>query len=659
MVEIRRTLSIDLETYSEADLMKSGVYNYTEDPTFEILLFAYSWDGGEVTCIDLAGGQKLPTEVTEALTDPNVLKTAYNAPFERTAIRNGLGIECDPAQWDCSMILGAQAGLPLGLAAVSNAMGLAADKSKMSIGKQLINYFCMPCKPTAINRGRTRNQPFDDYVKWDKFIDYCIRDVEAENEIRRRLSAYTPDETEKRFWDLDQKINDAGVPVDLNLVTNAIEFDTRYKAELTQRAIALTGIDNPSSTSQIKAWLEVEEGQEFESLNKKSMPDVMSQITSDVAKQFLDIRVELSKSSTKKYDAIARCVCSDSKVRGLFQFYGANRTGRFAGRLVQVQNLPQNHMSELSEARALVKAGHYQEFENHFPNVTSTLSELIRTAFVPEPGHRFIVADFSAIEARVIAWFAKEEWVLEEFRGAGKIYEATAAQMFGVPKSSIDKGQPNYELRQKGKVATLACGYGGSKNALITMGALTMGLGEDELQGIVNLWRKANSKIVKWWYSLEIAAKRALETKGTATDKIGGIVFRYNKGILLADLPSGRSLYYYKARIGTNRFGSESIAYEGMNQTTKKWETTDTYGGKLAENIVQATARDCLREAMMNLDAAGYDIRMHVHDEVVITEPIGGRSVEDVCHIAGGEIDWLPGLPLRADGYETPFYRKD
>lgn len=654
-----KTLGIDLETYSEVDIKTSGAYAYAMHPSFEILLFAWSWDGGPVSIADLLSGQKIPADVLAALIDPDVLKTAYNAPFERTCIRYGLGIPCPPEQWDCSMVLGAQAGLPLGLAALSSAMGLAADKAKMSIGKQLITYFCIPCRPTAINRGRTRNMNFDDTIKWDKFNDYCVRDVEAENTVRQKLINYMPTTGEQRFWELDQKINDNGVPVDLELVENAIAFDLRYKDELTARAIQLTGMANPSSVAQIKEWLAVEEGTTFESLNKKAMPEVMTQINGDLAREFLEIRAELSKSSTKKYDAIKRCVCADGKVRGLFQFYGANRTGRFAGRLVQVQNLPQNHMPDLADARALVKAGQFEEFEQRYPNVTSVLSELIRTAFVPEPGHRYIVADFSAIEARVIAWFAGEEWVLEEFQGEGKIYEATAARMFNVAKALITKGNDEYALRAKGKVATLALGYGGGTNALVTMGALTMGLTEDELPDLVKLWRAANPNIVKWWKSLEAAAKRAIEDRAETIDPIGNIKFTYKNGMLSVQLPSGRWLRYFKARIGENRFGNMSIQYEGMNQTTKKWETQDTYGGKLAENITQATARDCLRDSMMTLDAAGFDIRMHVHDEVVITEPIGGRSVESVCELMGKSLDWAPGLPLRADGYETPFYLKD
>lgn len=653
-----KVLSIDVETYSEIDIASGGAYKYVDDPSFELLLFAYSVDYGPVTVIDLANGGSIPPHIVTAVTDPHVLKTAFNANFERTVLAKVFGKPNPPEQWECTMILAAQMGLPLSLAGVSSAMGLPEDKAKLKDGKELIRYFCIPCKPTKVNGGRTRNYPWDDMEKWDRFVDYNKRDVEAENYIRQTLEIYRPCESEHRMWCLDQHINDKGVLVDMDVVRNAMAFDLRYKALLEEEAIDLSGLDNPNSVSQIKEWLEEMEGIEVESLNKKAMPDVMAQVETDVVKDFLHIRKELSKSSTKKYDAIERSVCSDGRIRGLFQFYGANRTGRFAGRLVQVQNLPQNHLPDLDYARELVKMGDYDMLELLYGSVASTLSELIRTAMVPEPGCRFIVADFSAIEARVIAWYAGEKWVLDEFRGEGKIYEATAAQMFGIPKEKIAKGNPEYDLRQKGKVAVLALGYQGGPNALVSMGALNMGIAEEELPNIVHLWRKANKNIVRWWYSLENAAFEAL-ADGRGTDGIGGIVFRFEDGHLFMDLPSGRSLCYYHAKVGQNRFGKPSIHYMGMNQVTKKWGLQDTYGGKLAENATQATARDCLLYSMKLLDDSGYDLRMHVHDEVIINEPLGGRSVEEVCDIMGQEIPWAKGLPLSAAGFETPFYRKD
>lgn len=657
MTTCPKVLSIDVETYSESDLGSEGAYKYTQHPSFQLLLLAYSEDYGPTKVVDLASGEAIPTDILWALTDPSILKTAYNSSFERAALSAGLGIVCPPEQWECTMVLAAQAGLPMGLAAVSKAMKLPEDVAKMKEGKDLIKYFCLPCRPTKVNGGRTRNLPEHAPEKWQVFKEYCKRDVEAENHIRKTLEHLRPNETEQRFWQLDQKINDAGVRVDMQLARNAIECSEAYKASLTERAIKLTGMDNPSSVSQIKAWLRVEEDIEVESLNKRDLPDVIAKVEGDAAKEFLEIRKELSKSSTKKYDAMIRCAGADDHARGLFQFYGATKTGRFSGRLIQLQNLPQNKLKDLDYARNLVKSGDFEKLELLFGDVAQVLSELIRTAIIPEEDSTWVVADFSAIEARVIAWYAKENWVLDVFRGDGKIYEATAANMFGVPKETIDKGHKNYDLRQKGKVATLALGYQGGTNALITMGALRMGMGEEELPEIVNLWRRANPNIVKWWYSLENAAVDAVSEKGTCRDRIGGITFRYQNNNLFMDLPSGRSLVYYNAKLGENRFGKTSIQFEAMNQVTKKWEVQDTYGGKLAENAVQATARDCLRDSMIALDEAGYDIRMHIHDEVVINGKPG--DVAKVCEIMGRPVAWAPGLPLRADGYETPFYRKD
>lgn len=653
-----KTLSIDVETYSSVNLADAGVYKYCEADDFDILLFGYSINYGPVEVIDLAGGELMPDNIRAMLTDPTVLKTAYNASFERTAIHAWLGEPMLPEQWSCTMVLAAQAGLPLGLEAVGVALGLPPDKAKAD-GRALIRYFSGPCKPTIANGGRTRNMPWDDYEKWERYKAYNQRDVEVENTIRKRIEQYAPDKTEQRFWCLDQTINDRGVRLDMELVANAIAFNEKHTASLTQQAFRLSGISNVKSQSQIKAWLKSVEGLDIESLNKKAMPDVLAQLKTEEAKTFLDLRAELSKTSVAKFDKMEVCACRDNHARGLFQFYGAARTGRFSGRLLQLQNLPQNHLDDISDIRALVKAGSYDELREKHENISQTLSELIRTAIIPEPGCQFIIADFSAIEARVIAWFAKEHDDLEEFRGAGKIYELTAARMFHVPKERIVKGNPEYELRAKGKVATLACGYGGGSKALIAMGALNAGIPEEELPGLVQQWRDAHKNIVDWWHSLEDAAMTAIRTRSSATDTLGGIVFEYEKRNLFMRLPSGRRLAYINAQIGQNRFGSDSVLYAGTNQVTRKWEMLETYGGKLAENVVQATARDCLRDTMLNLAAEGYDIRMHVHDEVIINEPINGRTLDDVLAIMCKSPVWAPDLPLNAAGFTSDFYMKD
>lgn len=653
------TLSIDVETYSSVPIKDAGAHKYCDSDDFSILLFGYSVDYGEVSVIDIADGGRIPPSVCDMLVDPKVLKTAYNAAFERTAIGRFLGFSMEPEQWSCTMVLGAQSGLPLGLEAIGKAMGLPPDQAKLD-GQALIRYFCQPCKPTLSNGGRTRNMPWDDYDKWERFKTYNGRDVEVENTIRKKLLRLSQPETEHRFWCLDQKINDTGVRLDLELARNAIDFSERYTQELTAKAVELSGISNVRSNVQIKDWLEKTEGFEIDSLNKKAMPEVHSKIQTGEAKEFLALRSELSKTSVTKYEKMLTCACRDAHARGLFQFAGAGRTSRFAGRLIQLQNLPQNHLENIAAVRAQVKAGLYEEFRQEHPNVASTLSELIRTAIIPEPGCRFIVADFSAIEARVIAWFAKEREDLEEFRGEGKIYELTASRMFGVPKSLIKKGNPEYALRAKGKVATLACGYGGGSNALVAMGALNSGIPEEELPGLVKQWRDAHENIVAWWRYLEAAAKKAIKTKSTAKDPLGGIIFQYEGRNLFMVLPSGRRVAYVNAAIGENRFGSESILYAGTDQKTHQWGVLETYGGKLAENVVQATARDCLRDAMLRLDAAGYDIRMHVHDEVIINEPNdSGRTLDDVIKIMCVPPDWAKDLPLNAAGFEAEFYMKD
>lgn len=652
------TLGIDVETYSSVDLADAGVHKYADSDDFEILLFGFAVDDDPVEVVDIADGQQIPKDIISMLSDPGTVKVAYNAQFERTTIGRYLALPMPPEQWRCSMVLAAQAGLPLGLEAVCKALGLPPDEAKAD-GRALINYFSKPCKPTLSNRGRTRNMPWDDYEKWNRYKAYNKRDVEVERTIRKRLAHLSPNETERQFWCLDQKINDRGVKLDMQLIGNAIDMSESYTEALTAKAIRLSGINNVKSQTQIKAWLEKVEGSTIESLNKKALPDVLAGLKTDEAKEFLDLRSELAKTSVAKFEKMQVCACKDDHARGLFQFYGANRTGRFAGRLLQVQNLPQNHLEDIADVRSLVRAGSYDELRERHPNINSTLSELIRTAIIPEDGCRFIVADFSAIEARVIAWFAKEEDDLEEFRGDGKIYELTASRMFGVPKERIAKGNEEYALRAKGKVATLACGYGGGKQALIAMGALRSGIPEEELPALVKQWRDSHKNIVDWWRFLEDAAKRAIRTKTSAVDPLGHVRFDFEDNNLFMVLPSGRRIAYVNARIGQNRFGNTSILYAGQNQVTKKWEMLETYGGKLAENCVQATARDCLRDAMMNLDAAGFDIRMHVHDEVIINEPKEGRTLEDVITIMRRTPDWIQGLPLNAAGFVSEFYMKD
>lgn len=653
-----KTLSIDVETYSSIDLSEAGAYKYCESPDFEILLFAYSIDYGPVKVIDMADGEQIPSDVYAMLTDNNVVKTAYNAAFERAALHRYTGQTMIPEQWSCTMVLAAQAGLPLGLEAVGEAMSLPPDLAKKD-GKALIRYFSQPCKPTLVNGGRTRNMPWDDYEKWERYKSYNQRDVEVENTIRKKLLKYMPNEEEQRFWCLDQKINDRGVRLDLDLAKNAIAFNHTHTQQLGAEAERLSGITNINSTVQVKEWLERVEGFAIDSLNKKSLPDVIAQLKTPEAKRFLELRTELSKTSVAKFDKMLTCACRDNHARGLFQFYGASRTGRFAGRLLQLQNLPQNHLKDLDETRALVKAGSFEALRERHSNITSTLSELIRTAIIPEPGCQFIVADFSAIEARVIAWLAGEKDDLEEFRGKGKIYEATAARMFNVSRESIVEGNPNYALRAKGKVAVLACGYQGGTGALISMGALNAGIPEEELPTLVKQWRDAHPHIVSWWKMLEDGAKKCIRTKSTVWVKQGNIYFEYDKGNMFMRLPSGRRIAYVNAQLGKNRFGNESIVYAGSNQVTRKWETLETYGGKLAENCVQATARDCLRDCMLRLDELGYDIRAHVHDEVIINEPIGRRTLEDVIEVMRQPPVWAPDLPLNAAGFSAEYYKKD
>jgi DNA polymerase len=651
-----KTLSIDVETFSATSLPEHGVYRYAEDEEFEILLFGYSVDGGEVHVVDFTAGEELPPEIMDAIWDPAVEKHAWNANFERTTIGAYFGQYCPPAQWFDPMILAASCGLPATLEAAGAALGLSEDQAKMKIGKQLIREFSIPCKPTKKNGMRTRNMPEDDPENWAIYKEYNKRDVETEMTICDRLLKWRPSRSEHKLWCLDQIINDLGIGVDVKMAENAIRIGDDYKERLIVMAQGISGLVNPASTAQVKMWLQEQEGLTVPSLNKKVIADVVAQLSSENAKRFMELRKEFSKSSTKKYEAIARSVCKDGHIHGTFQFAGAGRTGRWAGRLVQLQNLPQNHMEDLDSARWLVKEGDDATFNAVYPDVASTLSELIRTALIPEVGHRFLVADFSAIEARVIAWIANEQWRLDTFVAGGDIYCASASQMFKVP---VVKHGENGHLRQKGKIAELALGYGGGVNALKAFGA-DKSMTEEEMVQTVDLWRGSSPHICSLWKSLEKAAIKCVVRKSPAISSVGGILFEYEDGVLWMTLPSGRRIAYWGAMYleGSKGMG-KTLSYMGVNQTTRKWERIETWGGKLTENLVQATARDCLKEAMLRLSDAGFDIRAHVHDEVIITEPIGGRDVAEVCEIMGRNASWNEGLPLRADGYETPYYKKD
>ncbi|ENY8474631.1 DNA polymerase [Clostridioides difficile] len=651
-----RTLSIDIETYSDLDIKKVGVYRYVDSANFEILLFAYAFDNEEVKVIDLVNDEELPKEVIEALNDNKVIKSAFNANFERTAISKFLNINLKPNEWSCTMIKALTLGLPGSLDSVSKALKFNEDKQKMKEGKALIQYFCKPCKATKVNKGRTRNLPIHDMEKWNKFKEYCKQDVVVEREIRNKLSKYKTTEREIKLWYLDQRINDTGIKVDTELIENAIECDKKYTEKLTKEAIKITGLNNPNSPAQLKKWLSDKVGFEITSLTKESIPEILKQVDDENVVRTLELRKLMSKTSIKKYEAMKLAKGNDNRVRGLLQFYGANRTGRWAGRLVQVQNLPQNHIEDLDLARNLLKEGDFDLIELLYDSVPDVLSQLIRTAFIPSEGHRFIVSDFSAIEARVIAWLAGEKWRLDVFNSHGKIYEASASQMFKIPIENIKKGS---ELRQKGKLAELSNGYGGSVGALISMGAIKMGLKEEELQPIVTAWRNANPNITKFWWDVDKAAKKAIKDR-TIVEIQHGIKFIYNPGVLFIELPSSRRLSYLRPKIEPHTtFSGDKITYEGMEQTSKQWKRIDTYGPKLVENIVQATARDCLREAMFNITDAGYSIVMHVHDELVIDVDKKGGSLEEVNSIMGKEISWAKGLPLKADGYECDYYKKD
>ncbi|RXM70713.1 DNA polymerase [Clostridium tetani] len=650
-----KILSIDIETFSDVDICKCGVYRYADSPNFDILLFGYSIDGGTVEVIDMASGDILPQFIMDAIIDDNLIKTAFNAQFERVCLMRYLSrllnknLYLHPSSWSCTEVQASMLGLPLSLAGVGKVLKL--DEQKMDEGKALIRYFCTPCRATAANGGRTRNMPKDAPEKWELFKKYNVRDVQVELAIREKLKKYPIPEKEQEFYVLDQKINDLGLLVDRKLVEEAISCDRQFTVVAIEKAYGLTGLENPNSVAQLKGWLK-DRGVEVESLSKKAVTDLVEETEGEVT-EALKLRLLMAKTSVKKYEAIERAVCSDGRVHGLFQFYGANRTGRWSGRLVQFQNLPQNHLKDLNLARDLIKEGKFEDVELLFGNTPSVLSELIRTNFIPKDGHSFIVADFSAIEARVISWLAGENWRLDVFASHGKIYEAAASMMFHVPIESITKGSP---LRQKGKISELACGYGGGVGALKSMGALDMGVEESELQGLIDNWRSANPHIVKFWWEVDKVAIDAVKQRGKISTH--GIIFTYKSGMLFVTLPSGRNLVYVKPKLATNKFGREGLTYEGIG-ATKKWGRIETYGPKIVENIIQGIARDILAEAMLRLDKAGFFIVAHVHDEVICEVPIGKSSVEEVCNIMAEPVPWAKGLPLKADGYECLFYQKD
>ena len=661
-----KTLSIDIETYSDVPLQKSGVYRYCESPNFEILLFGYSADSGPVQVVDLACGEKIPADVLDALTDDTVTKWAFNASFERVCLSRylrDLGISLDPfhdkhplsqevarflnpESWRCSMVWAATMGLPLSLEGVGAVLGL--EKQKLTEGKELIKFFCQPCAPTKTNGQRTRNRPFHAPDKWDAFKRYNMRDVETEMGIQQRLAKFpVPDQVWEEYH-IDQEINDRGVRLDMELVRAAIDMDTRSRQELTTAMKRMTSLENPNSVQQMKQWLS-DNGMETESLDKKAVAELLKDAPAEL-REVLSLRQQLAKSSVRKYQAMENTVCSDSRARGMFQFFGAARTGRFSGRNIQLQNLPQNHLPDLAEARALVRAGDFDAVKLLYEDVPDTLSQLIRTAFIPKDGAQFLVADFSAIEARVIAWYAGETWRQKVFEKGGDIYCASASQMFKVP---VEKHGINGHLRQKGKIAELALGYGGSVGALKAMGAIEMGLTEDELPPLVDAWRQSNPRIVEFWWAVDRAVMEAVRYKHSTSSY--GLTFSCRSGMLFITLPSGRNLAYVKPKIGTNKFGGECITYEGVG-ATKKWERLDSYGPKFVENIVQATARDILCYAMRTLRCCS--IVMHIHDELVI-EADPSMSLDAVCEQMGRTPPWATGLLLRADGYATPFYKKD
>lgn len=657
-------LSIDLETFSSVPIGKAGAYKYIQSPDFEILLFAYSVDGSPVEIVDLAQGEILPEWLYAAVKSPEYIKHAYNAAFEWYCLSKFYGFMLPVNQWRDTMPHGLYCGFTAGLDATGKALGLPAEKQKLAVGKSLIRYFCVPCAPTKTNGGRTRNYPKHDPDKWELFKTYCIGDVVTEMEIDARLSAFpVPDDIEKQ-WQTDLTINARGVSVDMGMVRGALEIDAASRDSLMEEAVRITGLENPNSIAQLSQWLEKATNTPVTDLRKDTVAAMLeSQAVTGYAERMLEIRQELGKTSTKKYDAIEVAVCGDGRVRGLLQFYGANRTGRWAGRLVQVQNLPRTYIGQLPLARDAVRNKESDKLRVLYGSVPDTLSQLIRTSFVASRGNKLVDADFSAIEARVISWLAGEQWRLEVFRTHGKIYEASASQMFGVPIEKIKKGNPEYELRQKGKVAELALGYQGSSGALISMGALKMGIPEEDLPDIVTRWRDANKMIVDLWYSLESAAVSVIQT-GAPAGVRGLILARefdieHNLDFLTITLPSKRKLYYARPELGANQWGRPSILYRGVNQTTKQWTQLETYGGKLVENVVQAIARDCLAAAIEHLEEAGFPVVFHVHDEVVIDCPENRADLDAVVQIMTQPIPWAADLPLNADGWVGDFFKKD
>lgn len=658
-------MNVDIETFSDIDIRDAGVYAYASSPSFEILLIGYRLDDGEVTVIDLTDPLYDPDdhrEFWDALTDMEVVKTAYNANFERTCLAAWTGNSMLPEQWRCTAVHAATLGLPGNLAGVGAALGLPQDKQKDTVGKRLIDYFCKPCKPTKANGGRTRNLPEDASEKWEQFIEYNRQDVIAEAAIRDRLKIYEVPRSEQELWNLDQEMNDNGVLLDMDLADKIIRYDAIYRDRLIAEARELTGIDNPNSLAQLKDWFMSNYHLEIKSITKDTIPQILEQLEgiefmfdTAPAVRMLRIRQELGKTSVKKYQAMRQAVCPDGRLRGILQFYGANRTGRWAGRIVQVHNLPQNKIPDLDLARQLVKEEDFETLELLFEGVPFVFSQLIRTAFVPSEGCRFVVSDFSAIEARVIAWLADETWRLDVFRTHGKIYEASASQMFHVPIENIKKGS---KLRQQGKVAELALGYGGGFGAMKAMDKAGS-IPEDEIPMIISNWRKASPNICRFWYNAEGAAKTAMEERRTVKLK-HGITFSYINHILFVGLPSGRKLAYYDARIEENKKGRDAITYAGVNQETKTWGRLETWGGKLVENIIQAVARDCLAETIRRVSAEGYKVVMHVHDEIIVDAPRGNTdALKEITDIMAQPISWAPGLPLKGDAYETDYYKKD
>lgn len=653
-------LSIDIETKSSVDIGKSGAYRYARSPDFEILLFAYKWNDSPVQIVDLAAGEELPCWIMQALDDPQVIKHAYNAAFEWYCL-NRAGYNTPLEQWRCTMAHGLYCGYTAGLEATGLAIGLPQDKQKLAVGKALIRYFCIPCKPTKTNGGRTWNLPKHAPDKWELFKEYCRQDVVTENEILKRLDMFLMPEEEEKLWQMDAKMNAFGVRVDTELIEGALYIDSISSQKLTEEAMVITGLNNPNSAVQLLPWLQ-KNGVTLPDIRKETVTEALGVTAPGKARRMLELRQQLGKTSVTKYEAMNVQRGEGDRIRGLTQYYGANRTGRWAGRLTQMQNLPRNYLKTLDFARKLVKQKNYTGLKLLYGNVPDTLSQLIRTAFIPSEGRKFVVADFSAIEARVIAWLAGEQWVNEVFATHGKIYEATAAQMFGVPVEKIVKGNPEYALRQKGKVATLALGYQGGEAALIRMGALDMGLSEEELPDIKNRWRQTNPRIVDLWYAVDQAAVRTAQT--AQPQGINGLIFAvegdliYGQSFLTVRLPSGRKLFYAKPFLAENKFGRPAVHYYSVSQTTKKWGIDSTYGGRLVENIVQAIARDCLAETLRRIDVRGLQVVFHVHDEVIIDAPMD-VTVEEICDLMAEPIPWAPGLVLRGAGFENNYYMKD